>query len=95
MIIITVFWFFFTVDELSQRFDVCKSQPDIMKQNSMNFKAKFEVLTAVKIITKTRTCNIQQYFTAVKNVHFHMIFSNIFLIYAQNIDCGCTSEPPQ
>ena len=46
-------------------------------------------------ITKTRPCNIQQYFTALKNVNFKMKFLNIFLIFAQNIDCGYTLEPPQ
>ena len=39
-------------------------------------------------ITKTRLCNILQYFTAVK-----MIIENcdIFHIFAQNIDCGYMS----
>ena len=45
-------------------------------------------------ITITRPCNIQQYFTAVKNVNFQVKFFNIFLIFAQNIDCGYTLEPP-
>ena len=27
-----------------------------------------------------------------KNIHFQMIFLNIFLIFAQNIDCGYTLE---
>ena len=45
-------------------------------------------------ITKTRPCNIQQYFTAVKNVNFQMKNYNIFLFFAQNIDCGYTLEPP-
>ena len=29
-----------------------------------------------------------------KNVHFQMTIFNIFLIFAQNIDCGYTLEPP-
>ena len=33
-------------------------------------------------------------FHAYKNVHFQMNFFNIFLIFAQNIDCGYTLEPP-
>ena len=44
-------------------------------------------------ITQTRPCNIQQYLTAEKNVHFQMKTFNIFLIFAQNIDCGYTLEP--
>ena len=35
-------------------------------------------------------------FNGCKNVHFRMdFFLNIFLIFAQNIDCGYTLEPPQ
>ena len=33
-------------------------------------------------------------FHGCKNVIFQMIFFNIFLIFAQNIDCGYTLEPP-
>ena len=29
------------------------------------------------------------------NVHFQMIFFIMFLMFAQNIDCGYTLEPPQ
>ena len=43
-----------------------------------------------KPITKTCPCNIQRFFSPVKE----NIFS-IFLIFAQNIDCGYTLEPPR
>ena len=33
-------------------------------------------------------------FHSCKNVNFQMKFFNIFLIFAQNIDCGFTIEPP-
>ena len=33
-------------------------------------------------------------FHGCKNVHFQIIFFNIFLIFAQNIGCGYTLEPP-
>ena len=33
-------------------------------------------------------------FHGCKNVHFQMKFFNIFLILAQNIDCGYMLEPP-
>ena len=33
-------------------------------------------------------------FTVVKNENFQWKFFDIFLIFAQNIDCGCTLEPP-
>ena len=34
-------------------------------------------------------------FHGCKNVHFQMNFFNIFLIFAQNIDCEYTLEPPE
>ena len=42
----------------------------------------------------SRLGNKQQYFTTVK-CSFSDFFINIFLIFAQNIDCGYTLEPPQ
>ena len=42
--------------------------------------------------------NASMQYTAIfhgcKNVNFQMKNSNIFLIFAQNIDCGYTLEPP-
>ena len=34
-------------------------------------------------------------FSLVKFENFHDIIFDIFLIFAQNIDCGYTLEPPQ
>ena len=34
-------------------------------------------------------------FSLVKIEHFHDIIFDIFLIFAQNIDCGYTLEPPR
>ena len=45
-------------------------------------------------ITQTCPCNILQYFTALKNDNFQMKIVDNFLIFAQNIDCGYTLEPP-
>ena len=43
--------------------------------------------------------NTPMQYTAIfhdcKNDYFQMKFINIFLIFAQNIDCGYTLEPPQ
>ena len=43
--------------------------------------------------------NMPMQYTAIfhgcKNVYFKMIFFNIFLIFAQNIDCRYTLEPSQ
>ena len=46
-------------------------------------------------ITKTRPCNIQRFFTAVKMTIFSLIFFTFFHIFAQNIDCGYMLEAPQ
>ena len=48
-----------------------------------------------KFITKTRPCNIQQYFTAEKCSFSDEFFKYFFLIFAQNIACGYMLEPPQ
>ena len=45
-------------------------------------------------ITKTRPCNIQRFFTAVKMTIFSLFF-DYFHIFAQNIYCGYTLEHPQ
>ena len=34
-------------------------------------------------------------FWVVKSLKFHQKFFDIFLIFAQNIDCGYTLEPPR
>ena len=48
------------------------------------------------IITKTCPCNKQKFFLALKIENFQLIFFlYIFLIFAQNIDCGYTLEPPR
>ena len=43
--------------------------------------------------------NTPMQYTAIvhgcKNVHFQMKILDIFLVFAQNIDCGYTLEPPQ
>ena len=43
--------------------------------------------------------NMSVQYTAIfhgyKNDYFQIIFFNIFLIFAQNIDCGYTFELPQ
>ena len=48
-----------------------------------------------QFITKTCLCNLVQIFTAVKMAIFHSKNLDNFLIFAQNIDCGYTLEPPQ
>ena len=45
--------------------------------------------------TKTCPCNIQRFFSGVKIENFVGKFFDIFLVFAQNIDCGYTLEPPR
>ena len=46
------------------------------------------------IITKTCPCN-KQIFYLEKIENFQLKNIDIFLIFAQNIDCGYTLEPPR
>ena len=47
------------------------------------------------LIMKTCPCNIQRFFLAVKieNINYKLLI--FFLIFAQNIYCGYTLEPPR
>ena len=47
------------------------------------------------IITKTCPCNKQRFFELKKIENFQLKNFDIFLIFAQNIDCGYTLEPPR
>ena len=53
----------------------------------------------VYLIKKMHYANMSVQYTAIfhgcKNDNFQMKFFDIFLIFAQNIDCGYTLEPPQ
>ena len=46
------------------------------------------------VITKTCPCNNAAISKSGKNDNFQMKNYYIFLIFAQNIDCGYTLEPP-
>ena len=46
-------------------------------------------------ITKTRPCNITDFSQVVKIENFKLDFFYIFHIFAQNIDCGYSLEPPR
>ena len=45
--------------------------------------------------SKTCPCNIQRIFSKAKIENFHRKKFDIILIFAQNIDCGYTLEPPR
>ena len=55
--------------------------------------------SSTESVEMVRYENTPMQYTAIfhgcKNVHFQMKIVNIFLIFAQNIDCGYTLEPPQ
>ena len=55
-------------------------------------------LFSIKKVVGTHYANTPMQYTAIfhgcKNVFFQMKNYNIFLIFAQNIDCGYTLEPP-
>ena len=44
---------------------------------------------------KTCPCNIQRIFSAFKIENFHWTNFDFFNIFARNIHCGYTLEPPQ
>ena len=49
----------------------------------------------LKFITKTRLFKCTENFTTKKMAIFHIKYSDIFHISAQNIDCGYSLEPPR
>ena len=55
----------------------------------------FSSFVSLSDITKTCPCNIQKFFSVVKNENFIRKKNDIFLIFAQNIDCGYKLEPPR
>ena len=63
-----------------------------------HFSYKISVLSYIKSIVLSHYENTPMQDTAIfeacKNYNCQMIFFYIFLIFAQNIDCGYTLEPP-
>ena len=62
-------------------------------------KAKLELsfysCVPVAITITCGLCKILIFFTTVKNDNFHMKNCDIFLIFAQNIDCRYILDTPQ
>ena len=56
-------------------------------------------INPLKLFRTRHYANTSMQYTAIfhgcKNVHFQMNYFNIFLIFAQNIDCGGSNEYPQ
>ena len=61
----------------------------------INIFVSHVIMKIVLIITKTRPCNILQFFMAVKDNFQLKNCDFFFLFFAQIIDCGYTLEPPQ
>ena len=56
----------------------------------------FRAARSSRLITKTRTCNIQRHSIDLKlKTKDHQINFDVFLILAQNIDRGYTLETPR
>ena len=69
-----------------------------MKFSFFNAEKKIDLYIAWSScfrITKTCPCNKQKYFLALKIENFQLKNFDNFLIFAQNIDCGYTLEPPR
>ena len=65
----------------------------------MNRANKMDILVGTyKYLALLHYANTPMQYIAIfhgcKNVNFQMKNYNIFLIFAQNIDCGYTLEPP-
>ena len=68
----------------------------LISLDSLHSRCKFDdnVVVMVHLIMKTRPCNIQRFFMAVKMTIFSCIFFDYFHTIAQNIYCEYTLEPP-
>ena len=71
---------------LSSLFNLCKKQ----HENKQSV-----IMSMMTFITKTCPCNIHRFFSGSKIENFIGNFFYIFLIFAQNIDCGYKLEPPR
>ena len=78
-----------------------KSHPRINNKGYTRMQKQLTTLVLGKLrcskqfITKTCPCNIQRLFSAVKIENFIGKKIDISYIFAQNIDCGYTLEPPR
>ena len=66
-----------------------------IRKSYVNKDALLSTSSPVISITKTCSCNKQSFFFALKIENFQLKNVDIFLIFAQNIDCGYTLEPPR
>ena len=68
-------------------------KPEVLKNGK-----KFELRNSIKGVGVTLRKHAHAIYVAIfhgcKNGHFQMKNCDIFLIFAQNIDCGYTLEPP-
>ena len=62
------------------------------KKYTLSYCVYFQL--AYQVITKTGSCNILQFFTAIKMINLQMKKCDILFIFAQIIDCGHKLEQP-
>ena len=84
---------------LSSKDKLLPSDKEIKLNSYLSSVVKRIIKFLDKLYSKTfHYANTPMKYTAIfhgcKNVNFQIIKNNIFLIFAQNIDCGYTLEPP-
>ena len=82
----------YTAEEVQQK--VVEIQKKLKIDKAILSASVRQIVARSVIITKTCPCNIQ-FFLALKIEIFQLKNIDIFLIVAQNIDCGYTLEPPR
>ena len=55
----------------------------------------FDICSKTQTLRKLAHAIYRIFFFVLKNQNFHLKNFDIFLIFAQNIDCGYTLEPPR
>ena len=86
-----MFNFNFSLEYIGQKMETRSKQTS--DESVSRGKGMCLVYPEVQIITKTCPCSIE-FFLVLKMKNFHRKKNDIFLIFAQNIDCGYTLEVP-
>ena len=78
-----------------QRPDMTKASIQTNKNTALKSTVKCISLVAHLIHYENMPMQYKEIFKVVKNENFPLKNFDIFLIFAQNIDCGYTLEPPR
>ena len=68
---------------------------NIVDQNQINLFLSYITFCGKENYYENLPMQYTEIFSPVKIENFHGIIFDIFLIFAQNIDCGYTLEPPR